>query len=366
MAESTEDPALGVKIFAIFVVFFCTIIGTIPPFILRTAQLEMTEQRQRLFSWMNCLGGGIFLGFGFLHILPEAAQDFKADTNGFPLIYFLALCGFMLILLVEKFFTWLSERASGNNKFEKIDDSEELQDLGAGDLDDMEAVGDEDAQAIVLDNGDDGGADGAELSVNGDAPAIKKAKKKKKKHGTTHQHDSASHGHSQGHGHSHGLPLNVESPLLPYILTVGLSFHSFFEGMALALTRRFITAIVILIGLAVHKSAETFAIGVKLVNTNISSRKWVWLMLTYSAITPLGIVTGILIENSVSASALESVSSVLQSITVGTFLYVGILGTVVEEFSTHKGIVPKACLFFFGLLAMGLLSMLDPPATTAR
>lgn len=28
MAESTEDPALGVKIFAIFVVFFCTIIGT--------------------------------------------------------------------------------------------------------------------------------------------------------------------------------------------------------------------------------------------------------------------------------------------------------------------------------------------------
>jgi hypothetical protein len=73
-------------------------ISSIPPFILRTAQLEMTEQRQRLFSWMNCLGifysphlahahsspdavcraallsgGGIFLGFGFLHILPEAA-----------------------------------------------------------------------------------------------------------------------------------------------------------------------------------------------------------------------------------------------------------------------------------------------------
>ncbi len=190
---------------------------------------------------------------------------FLGAQQGFPLIYFLALCGFMLILLVEKFFTWLSERASGN--FEKIDDSEELQDLGAGDIDDMEAGGDEDAQAIMLDGGDDGGgADGAELSVNGDAPAIKKAqkKKKKKKHGT---HDSASHGHSQGHGHSHGLPLNVESPLLPYILTVGaasvpvsltaaayshvatgLSFHSFFEGMALALTRRFITAIVILIG----------------------------------------------------------------------------------------------------------------------
>lgn len=124
----------------------------------------------------------------------------------------------MLILLVEKFFTWLSERASGN--FEKIDDSEELQDLG--DIDDMEAGGDEDAQAIMLDGGGDGGgADGAELSVNGDAPAVTKAqkkKKKKKKHGT---HDSASHGHSQGHGHSHGLPLNVESPLLPYILTVG-------------------------------------------------------------------------------------------------------------------------------------------------
>lgn len=45
-------------------------------------------------------------------------------------------------------------------------------------------------------------------------------------------------------------------------------------------------------GLAIHKSAETFAIGVKLVNTNISSRKWVWLMLTYSGITPFGIVTG--------------------------------------------------------------------------
>jgi zinc transporter 1/2/3 len=352
-ATSTEDPALGVKIFAIFLVFVCTIVGTIPPFILRTAQLEMNEKRQRWFSWMNCLGGGIFLGFGFLHILPEAVQDFKIDTNGFPLIYFLALCGFMLILLVEKFFTWLSERAGGTPKFEKVDDSEELQDLST--LGDMEAGGDKDAQAVVMisDDEDDHDHDHevrtTELSVNSDDDAPPKRKV------APHQH-SASH-----HGHSHGLPLNIDSPFLPYILTIGLSFHSFFEGMALALTGRLITAIVILIGLAVHKSAETFAIGVKLVNTSISSRKWVWLMLTYSAITPFGIIVGILIESSVSAGALENVSSVLQSITVGTFLYVGVLGTVVEEFSTHKGIVPKACLFFFGLLAMGLLSMLDPP-----
>jgi hypothetical protein len=97
MAESTEDPALGVKIFAIFLVFFCTIIGTyvvwltqpsthkalpslvlnaqfssissIPPFILRTAQLEMTEQRQRLFSYMNCLG--TFFASGLAHALTS-------------------------------------------------------------------------------------------------------------------------------------------------------------------------------------------------------------------------------------------------------------------------------------------------------
>jgi len=85
--------------------------------------------------------------------------------------------------------------------------------------------------------------------------------------------------------------------------------------MALGLTHRFVTAVVILLGmhmlilslglhvmrclaallslgLALHKSAETFAIGVKLVNTTITNRKWILLMLTYSSITPLGILSG--------------------------------------------------------------------------
>jgi len=123
-------------------------------------------------------------------------------VQGFPLIYFLALCGFMLILLVEKFFTYLTEQAVGEHKDNQLDrekqssphDNHALFEIGGDDYD-------KSADELGLDDDHDDGDD--------------KQRADRKPENTLSSHPSS------GHSHTHGLPIHIESPLLPYILTVG-------------------------------------------------------------------------------------------------------------------------------------------------
>ena len=62
---------------------------------------------KRAFSLGNAFAGGIFLGAGLLHMLPDAQESFRAFLGGyeFPWVPLLCACGFLLILFLEKVFT---------------------------------------------------------------------------------------------------------------------------------------------------------------------------------------------------------------------------------------------------------------------
>lgn len=121
----------------------------------------------------------------------------------------------MLILLIEKLFMWISERAEGKpTHFEKIDDDDDDEPVvELRSIDELEADGDESVKAMVADQEMHAG----EHSVNGQG----RGPARKAKAGR-----ASGHSHSHGHAHSHGLPVNVESPLLPYILTIGGAVHT--------------------------------------------------------------------------------------------------------------------------------------------
>jgi len=62
-----------------------------------------------LLSYSNCFAGGLFLAIGVIHILPEAAESFepdkgslKEDSDPFPWAYFITICSFSFILLIDK------------------------------------------------------------------------------------------------------------------------------------------------------------------------------------------------------------------------------------------------------------------------
>jgi hypothetical protein len=66
-----------------------------------------SSKHQALLPFLNCLAGGFILGFGVLHILPDAVEDYSASgledtTKQYPVVYAIMLWSFMFILLFEK------------------------------------------------------------------------------------------------------------------------------------------------------------------------------------------------------------------------------------------------------------------------
>jgi len=68
------------------------------------AKVAASKGRDRIFSLGNALAGGIFLGTGMLHILPDAHEGVKLMTGRYslPWVTFLASCGFLLVLFFQR------------------------------------------------------------------------------------------------------------------------------------------------------------------------------------------------------------------------------------------------------------------------
>jgi len=90
---------LEFKIIALIVVFFTGLAGG-----LISLRLERLENSQFFFSLGSALAGGIFLGAGIIHLLPDAAEGFKsvAPHIEYPLAFTLCAISFISVLLLEK------------------------------------------------------------------------------------------------------------------------------------------------------------------------------------------------------------------------------------------------------------------------
>lgn len=323
-SETDTPTVLGLKIAAIFFIFVTTTLGTIPPLYFRSK----ADHNHKVFSYFNCLSGGIFLGFGFLHIFPDAVEGFDRDVTGFPLVYYLCFVGFFGVMMVERFFISLLQSQSEEAEIEL---------------------------PTTTNKGED-----SKVDETGSTSGMEETKEMNH-NSAEHQH-SHSHGHGHGHGHefhTHEIPISKNSRAMPYILTLGLSFHSIFEGLALSLQHSLLGLIVIFIGIGVHKPAESFAMGVNFLRGNVPKRKWLALVCTFASVTPCGIILGLILTQVLNGSTLDLTASILQSFAVGAFLYVAILGVIVEEFSNTQNLIPKAALFMFGFTCMGMLGVLE-------
>lgn len=87
---------LAIKIAAIVAILAVAAVGGVIP-ILATRH----HASHRLFSLGNSLAGGIFLGAGFIHLLPEAAELLGSVVE-YPLAPLLAAVGVALLLLIDR------------------------------------------------------------------------------------------------------------------------------------------------------------------------------------------------------------------------------------------------------------------------
>lgn len=66
--------------------------------------LAASSRSERFFSLGSAFAGGIFLGAGLIHMLPDAREGFQAAVPGyaFPWVALICACGFLLVLFLER------------------------------------------------------------------------------------------------------------------------------------------------------------------------------------------------------------------------------------------------------------------------
>ena len=87
---------LAIKIIAGLAIFGIAIVGGMIPILVAKQQAS-----RRYLSLGNALAGGIFLGVGFVHLLPEADEALRKLVD-YPLAPLLAALGVGLLLLVDR------------------------------------------------------------------------------------------------------------------------------------------------------------------------------------------------------------------------------------------------------------------------
>jgi len=144
-------------------------------------------------------------------------------------------------------------------------------------------------------------------------------------------------------------------PLYPFMLALILSIHSLIAGSVLGLEDTLVESFAIFLAIIAHKSAAAFALGVSLQRADLSTKRFIYIILFFSLMTPIGILLGAYFSTFFSSSVDSVLESIFDALAAGTFLYVAIVGIMEEVFEKPTDLLIK---IFFILLGFGLMAVL--------
>ena len=196
---------------------------------------------QRFFSLGNAFAGGLFLGMGFVHMLPEGIEQL-GEVVDYPLAALLAALGLGALLLIDRVIF--------------------------------------DARHVQPDSG-------------------------------------AARGRS----------------IYPLVLLLLLSIHSIVAGLSLGLEGHASTALILALGIVLHKGSEAFALMVSTISASFAANRRNVMLGVFTAMTPVGILAGMLGSSVLRGEAAALVEGGFNALAAGTFIYIAIMDILDEEFS---------------------------------
>ena len=149
----------------------------------------------------------------------------------------------------------------------------------------------------------------------------------------------------------------ADSNRFPAVLFTILAIHSIIAGMSLGLESDLLSGIVVLVAIVSHKGSAAFALGVNMVNADLSKALIRKTVLIFSMMTPIGVVLGSIIsfsENNESSIVFEAI---FDSIAAGTFLYIATLEIIDELFEKSELKATKFTLIFAGFALMATIAI---------
>lgn len=171
-------------------------------------------------------------------------------------------------------------------------------------------------------------------------------------------------GSLHNHSHDHTVPPN--SSLRSLLLSVALSLHSIFEGLAIGLQTNVEEVLQIFAAVVLHKCVIAFSLSLNLVQSNLKTIVIVQLTLIFCLAAPIGLGIGMGVmelSNSLEANVL---SGILQGLACGTFLYVTFFEVLPHELNNSDLRTPKMIFIILGFAASCAIVFLDPDTSKPR
>lgn len=128
------------------------------------------------------------------------------------------------------------------------------------------------------------------------------------------------------HGHMHHHPAGAKG-IFPLGVMISLCLHAFLEGMPLSGGHQN----TLLFGIAIHHIPAAFALASLLLNTELSKRKIIIMIILFASMSPLGH----LLSNTIKMSSIGDISQYydrMMAVVIGIFLHIST--TILFESST--------------------------------
>jgi zinc transporter ZupT len=363
LKDKVNGLVLGLQIGSIFVIFAMGFIfGMLPLWI------KSCRENSNVLSIINTFSGGIFLGLGLFHQLPEANEMLEENPiqEHYPFTYLLAFITYSLILFIEKVATDAHNIADAHQhhhheekKKEEKHSNSSIEGKQNNEQNNIEKNNNEIAQIMLKANNEENNIEKRLETNKVDENVVLQPEKNNNinSNGENYQEVKV-YTQNQINDEIKNETLESEKKkggfkglLEPIIVLCAIGFHGLFAGISIGIGENLNDTLIIIIAILAHKWAAALSLGVTFVKLFVPSKQFYILMIIFALITPVGTVIGLIVKQSSN----ELVEAIFLSVSSGTFFYLSMSEILVEEFEKKENKYIKFIVYVVGCLAISFL-----------
>lgn len=160
-----------------------------------------------------------------------------------------------------------------------------------------------------------------------------------------------------GHDHDHGAAISWahSTAFVAYTVMIALCIHAFLAGLSLGVDETLGGALLVFIAIAAHKFAEAAALSSVFQQQRVTRLRSVILLTVFALMTPLGIVTGMVLVAKGQAED-GGLAAIFTAMASGTFLYVSVADILLPELHKERPAL-KLALMLLGFAVMAVVAI---------
>lgn len=320
---------------------------------------RIDEPKQWWQISLNCLAGGVLLGAGATHLLPDlVAAATEAGVARQPTPYLFVVLGLLVPVVVEQIDLSRCSSCCGSNRDVSGEEAVVAIELGSvavtGGTNEEED--DVDSEGGAADDGDNPGDTVALVSSAAGEQCVSEPLSEagaSYRAATTASEAGAVMASVRTDTAGHHSAHQEQALATPVLLAATLGVHSLLEGVGIGVQQEIASSLGIVLAVVAHKGFAGFALGQLFLTAGASLRAAAPGLAVFALATPLGVGIGLLVNSLVVSPWVDIVSVGLAS---GTFILVSLLEILLPAMEVGRGEIGRRWRWAAFLLGVALFA----------